>query len=149
MRYWFEIFHTPGSQMDLADMLARPAKDATGVEFERCWKVEMHVSRMIESQDMYDDQILEEICARGLEDELHQRVLSEIKSCWVEKGKCYKNELKRYYSQRDKLTIANGLVRRDNKVVFLANLRQGMLERIHRGHQGTEKCIRRVRSNMW
>ena len=30
-----------------------------------------------------------------------------------------------------------------------ANLRQEMLERIHRGHQEIEKCIRRARSSMW
>ena len=52
IRYWFEIFHTPGSQMYLTDMLSRPAKDATGIEFERGRKVEMHVRRIIESQDM-------------------------------------------------------------------------------------------------
>ena len=52
MRYWFEIFYTPGSQMYLADPLSRPVKEVTGVEFERCTKVEMHVRRIIKSQDI-------------------------------------------------------------------------------------------------
>ena len=57
MKYWFEIFHTPRSQMYQADMLSRPAKKVTGVNFRRYRIVEMHVCRIIKSQDMYDDQI--------------------------------------------------------------------------------------------
>ena len=80
IRYWFEIFRTPGCLMYSADMLSRPAKDVTGVEFERCRKVEMHVCKITESQDMCDDKIFEEIIVRWLEDELHQIVLTEIQS---------------------------------------------------------------------
>ena len=36
----------------------------------------------------------------------------------------------------------------NEKVVIPVNLRQEMLERIHRGHQGIEKCIRRARNSM-
>ena len=80
--------------MYLVDMPSKPAKEATGVEFEKCWMVEMHVRKIIGSQDMYDNHILEEICARGLDDESHQRVLAEIRGGWAEKSKCYKNKLK-------------------------------------------------------
>ena len=78
MRCWFELFYTPGSRMYLADILSRLPQDATGVEFETCRKVEMSVSKIIAFQDMYNDQIFEDMCARGLVDEFHRKVLTEI-----------------------------------------------------------------------
>ena len=38
---------------------------------------------------------------------------------------------------------------RDDKVVIPINMKNDMTERIHRGHQGAEKCMRRASMSMW
>ena len=38
---------------------------------------------------------------------------------------------------------------RDGKVVIPRMLRQRILERFHRGHQGVERCWRRARESVW
>lgn len=50
-----------------------------------------------------------------------------------------------YYTFCDTLTIQNGLVYKDDRVVIPASLRSRMLEEIHDTHIGKEGCIRRAK----
>lgn len=149
MRYHFSVFHTPGTEMYLADLLSRPARDANNEEYTKASRVEHHLRVLLESEEIYDDQMLQEIREKGRTEAIYQRVLREISLGWIGKGKSYKGEIQKFYSQRDHLTTSNGTVFRDDKVVIPQELREEMMERIHRGHQGIEKCIRRTTGSMW
>lgn len=149
MRYHFEIFHTPGTQMYLADMLSRPAGEPTKQENDRSARVEMHVRATTEAEEIYDDQILQEIKEKGEKDEIYQSVIRQIQRGWRDKGKDYKGALQKYYSLKEHLTMKAGIIMRDEKIIIPTNLREEMIDRIHRGHQGVERCIRRAAGSMW
>lgn len=149
MRYDFKIFYTPGPQMFLADLLSRPAGEATSQERERAQRVELHVRMTIETEEMHDDIMLEEIRRQGSGDEIYQRVLSEIRSDWPRRGKDYKGELQGYWAQKEHLSESQGLLMRDDKIVIPQVIRRDFLERIHRGHQGVERCVKRARDSVW
>ena len=149
MRYSFTIFHTPGTQMFLADALSRPAEEVTNKERAKESRVEGHIRQVIAANEEYDDGVLQEIRRQGDEDETYQRVIKEVELGWPGRGKSYAGDLRKFYTQREKLTTKEGIVMREDKVVIPQGLVKDMLERIHRGHQGIEKCKRRAVTNMW
>lgn len=52
-------------------------------------------------------------------------------------------------SERGSLSEQNGLLKRGNQIVIPLTLRSEMLERIHHGHLGLNKCQERYRDAIW
>ena len=59
--------------------------------------------------------------------------------------KALKNEIKHYFNHRIQLVQFHNIVLKGEYVVIPAQLRTNILEKIHAGHQGYEKCKRRAR----
>lgn len=67
------------------------------------------------------------------------------------KGWPYKREkcpeaLHDFWNFRDELTIEDGLILKGDRIVIQPSLRQEMLEIIHQGYLGQEKCLLRARA---
>ena len=149
MRYRFDIFHTPGSQMFLADALSRPAGATTEQERARGKRVEVHLRAVKRAEELLDDGMLEDIKQCAHQDPLYQMVLEEVDAGWTRKGRSYKGELHSYWTQKDSLTSIRGLLMREEALVIPERLRKGMMEKIHRGHQGIARCLRRAQGSVW
>jgi transposase InsO family protein len=54
--------------------------------------------------------------------------------------------LQHYWNFREQMTLENGIILKNTKIVIPTSLRDEMLTRIHEGHLGIEKCINRARS---
>lgn len=50
---------------------------------------------------------------------------------------------------RDTVSVAKGLLLRDNRIVIPHSLRPEILRRLHEGHLGIEKCKRRARTAVY
>lgn len=72
-----------------------------------------------------------------------QTVMEHIHGGWP-KGSC-----PRYYHIRSELSVANGLLLRHNRIVIPHSLRPDILQKIHEGHLGIEKCKRRARDAVY
>ena len=147
MRYTFTIFHTPGSQMILADLLSRPTFGPSVADERRCGLVEMHVAAVIAAES--GDLMVEEIRRAGDQDPTYQAARTEVERGWKMHGREYGGELRKYYLQRHQLSTMGGLLMRDEKYVVPRGLRQEMLVRIHSGHQGGGRCVRRAKGSVW
>ena len=149
MRYCFKIFHTPGSQMFLADALSRPAGGCTARDVGSCERVEKHVSVIIRTEEECDDMMLEEVREASVGDTVYRQVVEEVERGWLRKGREYKGEIRKYWTQKEKFTVAQGLLMRDEKVVIPEGMRGKVMERIHKGHQCARKCIMRAKESVW
>ena len=58
-------------------------------------------------------------------------------------------ELKDYWKYRGSLTLTNGLLLYQTRIVVPSSLRQQTLHKIHLGHQGIQRCRLRVASSVW
>ena len=58
-------------------------------------------------------------------------------------------EVKLYYSVRNELSWADGILLRSRKIVIPPILRQRVLSLAHEGHMGIVKCKARLRSKVW
>ena len=47
------------------------------------------------------------------------------------------------------LSLQNGLVYKDDRVVIPTAMRQSMVQKVHQTHQGTESCLRRSRESFF
>ena len=50
-------------------------------------------------------------------------------------------ELHTYWNYREDLSLENGLITRGARLLIPSTLRRKVMEQIHDGHQGIEKCM--------
>ena len=148
MRYSYTIFHTPGKEMHLADLLSRPGSSKK--EESAAQRVEMHVRRVMRAEEAqrYGDGLLEEVARRGREDKDYQRAIRHIENQWRENRKNYRG-LREYYAHRNSLTVVDELIMHGERVVIPAVMRKEMMDRLHEGHLGADKCWKRAREGIW
>lgn len=121
----------------LADALSQAPEMSTACSTEK--EIENHVNMIVVSLPVSHGKV-KEICEETVKDRELQTVMENIHSGWP-KGSCLK-----YYHIRSELSVANGLLLRDCRIVIPHNLRPEILRRLHEGHLGIEKCKRRARS---
>ena len=64
---------------------------------------------------------------------------------WSARIKSYKNEVKPYFNHKTELVLFHDIVLKGGRIVIPVKLRTNILEKIHAGHQGQEKCKRQAR----
>ena len=75
-------------------------------------------------------------------------------SCYINTGfPCEKKnlltDLQEYWSYRDTLSIENGLLTCGSRIIVPQEMRAEMLQYIHDGHQGKERCLLRTRNTVF
>lgn len=146
MRYSYTIFHSPGSQMFIADNLSR-VEYPDHKDVNRSEKVEGHVRCVISHKSLYDGN-LQSIKAQTERDEILSQISRMCQTQWSSK-ESLPMELKPYYGVKDELFEQDGLIIKGDRIVIPESLRKEMLKRIHEGHQGIVKCTRRARDSIW
>ena len=54
-----------------------------------------------------------------------------------------------FWNHRDELSVADDLIFRGQTLLILKSLRQQMIESVHTGHMGTQKCLQRAKDVMF
>lgn len=93
--------------------------------------------------------MLQEIRSETEKDKTIKEVSEYLSEGWPKsRSQCSKNSLP-YWEHRSSLTKINGLIINGERIVIPKVIRAKILERIHEGHLGTEKCKRRARQNVY
>lgn len=139
-RYDFELIYTPGKHLVLADALSRAptGKSVSTTEED----VQCHVS-MVSAALPVSDSKSRQIAAETAKDAELQQVISNMQHGWLP-GSC-----PQFFDIRGELTVVNGLLLKQNRIVIPRALRPDTLQRIHEGHLGIAKCKRRVRDTVY
>ncbi|UYV69283.1 K02A2.6-like [Cordylochernes scorpioides] len=146
MRYSYSIHHTPGKDIVVADALSRsPIKISheKDLENEICSFIQQ-----ITTCPPFKDENMKEIWQYQNE----ERECREIKD-YCEKGWPTKNELsaeaKAFWFLRYEMSVIDGLLMRNSRIYIPKSLRSKVLNSLHEGHLGIEKCRGRARSSVW
>ena len=75
-------------------------------------------------------------------------MIKYCRSSWHTKNRI-DEALKPYWEARGELTLHNNLLLYNNRVVVSASLQQEMLEKIHQGHQGIQRCRLCAQISVW
>ena len=100
---------------------------------------------MVLSNAPFTDAKLEEVRKATAEDTTMRILQATIRDGWPDKISEAPSEIKPFWTYRDKLSEANGLILKGEKIVIPQSLRKEMLNRIHSSHLGVIKCQERAK----
>lgn len=140
-----ELKHKPGVEMILADVLSRTCPQGVDLFDDLGTDPLMQVCEMMITTDTAKIKYQE---ATKLDNEL-MKVMQYIEKGWPANRKlCAANALP-YYSLRDTLSVAGGLVMYGSRVVIPCSLRDYVINKLHAAHQGVSKTLQRVQNSVF
>lgn len=81
-----------------------------------------------------------------IQDPILSKVMQKIQASWhSENDKC----MMPFWNKRDELSVEQGLILRGNRIIIPSKLRPGMLQELHKAHQGMVAMKSLARSKMW
>ncbi|KAL9971554.1 hypothetical protein ACROYT_G017729, partial [Oculina patagonica] len=141
-KYNVEIRYIQEKNNVIADALSRISHMEPPVADNEVPVVEMDtISRTLPASPAKLDEIREctdqDVVLSHLKDVVHHG--------WPEYPNECPQDLKEFWNFREDLSVENGLILKGHKLVIPSKLRPQMLQIIHQGHMGTEKCLLRAR----
>lgn len=144
-RYDLHLNYVPGKQMHVADALSRTAVHVVSESCSEEQKVEAQVKGCVDSLPV-TDQRREAIKVEYQKDREMTTLKETIITGWPEDRRDCPNILLPYWNFRDEMTVYDGLILKNSRIVIPSSLRSALLQRIHAGHLGQEKCKERART---
>ncbi|PFX21652.1 Transposon Ty3-I Gag-Pol polyprotein [Stylophora pistillata] len=149
MRYSYQIVHVPGKDLTTADTLSRAPlhRSLTKDEKKLNEDLNLYVSHIVECLPTTERR-LQEIRLHQDEDEVCSKLKLFCSEGWPEKHhlNC---SLQPYWQYRAEITVQQGILMKDDRVIIPSVLRLDVLDKIHTGHQGIQKCRERAKSGVW
>lgn len=150
MRFHFTAEYLPGKKMIVADTLSRSPQETTSegetVRLEE--DVEMHVNAVRATWPATDNK-LEQIAEESQKDPLMQAAIRYTREGWPRYEADVEVGIRDLYQMRAELSENNGLLLRGNRIIVPQSLRKEVVEKIHAGHQGINKCRERAKLSVW
>ncbi|KAI4890200.1 hypothetical protein NFI96_001996, partial [Prochilodus magdalenae] len=147
MRFSGLAEYAPGKTLAVADALSRGPEQCYG-DRDLQDDVAAHIDNVI-SQAPATPQRIRDIKQSTVSDPQLQAVRSFIRSGWPEYLDSVPESARDFYQVRGELSEVDGLVLRGSRIVIPEGMRKVILERIHDGHQGLNKCRERALQSVW
>ena len=148
MRFQYTIHHVPGKSLYTADMLSRaPLQETADKSGLIPSETEQFVQSITASLPASEER-LEMYAKAQATDKLCLQLIEFCTSGWPSRNQLSR-ELKDYWRYRCSLTLTNGLLLYQTRIVVPSSLRQQALQKIHLGHQGIQRCRLRVATSVW
>ena len=146
MRYNVTAKHVPGKDMHISDALSRSPLQST--ESSTAEEVELHV-QSVQSSMPASDAKKTEIRNAVNNDPVLQSAIVYTLTGWPRYEKDVPESMKSLYAHRASLSVTDGLLVFASRIVIPSPMRPEILDRIHDGHQGINKCLERARLGVW
>ena len=140
-KYDIAVLHKPGVEMLLPDMLSRAYLNTTEPLLSQD---ELESVNMVKYLPITTDR-LNSIKIETKSDATLQTLKSVILQGWPEENRNVPTEVHAYIPHRDELTVQDGLIFKQDRVVIPLNLRSEIKKKVHSSHLGIEGCLRRAR----
>lgn len=96
----------------------------------------------------HEEKDLEDYRVEQEKDPVCLRVMQICTSEWPSKKELH-TDLIPYWKVRNHLSVYSGILLYDDRIVVPSKLRASVLQRLHEGHQGKERCRARLRVSVW
>lgn len=142
-KYNNHILHKPGKQIPVADTLSRKAIKYHDDSLSEGMDAQIHT---LLTTIQVSDYKLKEIIAATAQDTQLMALKLATKTGWPDKCKqCPLLHPVEYWNHQCDISEIDGIMFKGEKIIVPQNLRKDMLDRIHMGHMGMEKCKNRAR----
>ena len=143
MKYQYSISHVPGK----ADALSRaPSSKTTLDDANFSTEVNAYVNAVMNTLPATDK--IDRIRNEQNHDRNCVQVTKYCQDGWSNRNQL-DNDLKPFHSVSTELSVQNGLLMRNSRIVIPKSLQPDILQKLHNGHQGITKCRARARNSVW
>ena len=105
---------------------------------------------LVTANNPYNSNVLDNIHEELAKDPTVKVLMHYINIGWPCECRKLPQELHKYWNFRDELSVKVGLVTKGSRLLIPSTFRRKMLEQIHEGHQGIEKCmLKALESAFW
>ncbi|XP_064468672.1 uncharacterized protein K02A2.6-like [Ornithodoros turicata] len=146
MRHSCDLVHVPGKYLVAADVLSRsplPDIEDNGLEDELAAYV-----RGIVTYFPATDQRWSQIKKGQYEGTSCQMLSNYLQQGWPDKA-LVDSSCKNYWQERFNLSLDDGLLMKESRILIPVAMRREILDKIHEGHAGITKCMERARQTVW
>ena len=148
MWYNYTISHVPRKLLYSADALSRSPCAGTARSSEELEEeVETYIAGVTSTLPA-TKQRLNQYCNTQQRDLACSRIMEYCKTGWPRK-QVMEAELVPYWKVRSSLTVHDGLLLYNDRIVVPPLLREEILARVHEGRQGIEQCHMRAKMCVW
>ena len=151
LRYDIDVVFTPGKNMYISDMLSRAYIDNDMTESQQTLEADskLMICNVIRHMKCSDEAKYKIISATN-DDKVLVQVAEYIQNGWPVNYSKFHLDARVYWSERANLSIHEGLILFNDRIVIPTVLRAGMLQHIHQGHQGQDRCkmLARIKSDI-
>lgn len=149
MRYDYKIYYTPGKELVVADALSRNFSELCKIpeNDELTEEVEAFVNLVVGSIQV-KPYLIDKIKEEQNKDVVCNKLKDCIMSGWPSKQKI-DSDLQPYYQYRFELSLSDGLILRNSRILIPESLQLRCLELLHQGHLGIVKCRARAKNSVW
>ena len=92
---------------------------------------------------------IEEIIKETQKDEILKDLMENVKNGWPKDRRKCKPNLQPYWKHQAEISYAKGILLKGDRIIVPESLRRSILDSIHEGHQGMDKCKRRARQSVF
>ena len=146
MRFSVQAEYAPGKTLVTADLLSRKPLDDLGEDKEE--EMIAHVQAAVALVPMTRSR-LDIVREATREDDLMNAIMDFVRNGWPPRIRDVEDDFKMYYYARGSLSITDGMLMHDNRIVVPSCLREDTLAKIHQGHLGINKCRERAHNAVW
>ena len=142
----FDVQYRRGKEIPPADMLSRVTP--TPVEKDGI-QLPIVAVNLITSNIPVSSSEIDLICGESAKDPTLNLLRHYIHMGWPIDRRMLPRELHTFWNYREDLSMENGLITKGARLVIPSTLRRKVLEQIHEGHLGIEKCMLKARDSVF
>ena len=146
-RYTFNVEYHKGSSLHLADTLSRaplPTTSHKQLYDEMVYRVEFEAVKP--DLSYFQDATLQDIRTAASSDPELTLLSSLVESGWPHDKPAVPPLAKPYWTYRHELTLHEGLLFKQDRVIIPSAMRPEILRRLHAAHRGLEFTLRHARN---
>ncbi|KAG1649800.1 putative phosphoenolpyruvate synthase [Nymphon striatum] len=149
LRYSYKIEYIPGKENMFADALSRSGPGLTHEELSFEVEVLEYATHSIDFDSKATPKRLVELKNKQRQDEVCSKVIQYVEKGWPKYTSTNDTILRPYSENRGHLTLVDGILVYNDRIVIPMSERLDILRRIHRGHLGITKCRALARQYVW
>lgn len=140
--------YVAGKELVISDCLSRSPRSINDVEIEISQEIEECVKSW-EDIVPISSKKMEQILSETSKDPQLSIIRTYIRQGWPEVIRSVHPSVSDYCSVRHDLYESNGFIARKGRIVIPRSMQAEILEKIHAGHQGQQKCKQRASQSVW
>ena len=149
MRFDYVIKHVPGKSLHTADALSRAPLEYTvdSDELMEIQEIECHISTVVDTLPVSSTR-LTAISQAQANDPVCSTLISYCSTGWPVKSSL-PDSVKPYRKYQGELSVLDNLLLYQNRLVIPRQQQQQILQKLHNGHQGIQRCRLQAKSLVW